>query len=1154
MLAFGIQAMKEFSDFRRELSTYVKSLDGRTESTRRSRFQDLLRDYFDIRADELEASLNVGGHGSRILGRVDALAGNVIFEFKKQLTAGALDEARNQLLKYVRALSTAGDSRRYTLIATDGNSFQPFVWDGVSTTIEAFDRLVVFGEEGEKAYHWLDDWVASRINLQRAPPEARSVGEALGLESSVFLQSIGILRGEWSKLKRDHELSYDEWRRSIVQVYGSNLATEELFLRHTYITTVAKVLVYYTLRPDEARQKVRTDSAIREILGGADFRRFGVLNLSEKDFFAWLGEQPGGLQIIKGLLDACSSWDFHVIAEDLLRTLYQELIDPLARHDLGEFYTPLWVAQMVVEEALPKAGLSIIDPACGSGTFLVAAVLRKISQGETIDQILDEVVGIDIHPVAVVVARTSYLLALQPLLPHRTGRSGSFSIPVYLSDSIRPQKPGFRQALDVPGTKVECFSLEVPNPKGPATIVSVPWSLVRGPAAEPILDSMEQVVAAGTWGAVEAVATVALGNLSPKERLAHLTILHHAFDAICRLHRETPPRNQIQVFLIRNYFRPSVLAGRFDRVVGNPPWIVFNSLKDRGVQDSVRAAYEEERLLPIESLGALITQLDVSALFFVRAAKTYLKDGGRIRFLLPQPVFSGMQYSGFRSISRGLPFDHVWDLADVRPIFKSVQTCVVGATLGNYHRAMKDPIPCERISGNLPAKALSLVDAKPHLNFLQTELRPVTEAYVWAFPEQDVSLLEAGRSFYFDKVRNGATLFPYGLVLSDIEVDPQLGVAVDSPAIKSSLRGQRQPRKPWKGIDIKGSTEGRFLFEVATMSEIVPYGTLELPTAALPILPLPGGDGARAMDSPALRAEGFARLAEYFQKQEEIWNSHHVEGQKAGTGTLLQQIDFRNKLSNHPFGKGYFVVIPTSARVVLAAVLKQGPRDVHVGSTLVPVQGVVIDHGNNYFFTKSKSEANYLCAFLNSGPVNAVTKPETLRGRDTERNTYREPLALPIPQFNPGSPLHVELAALGEACASRVRELMRGELQTLVLKAHIPHAFGELRMKLKDAIAPNQAQIDLLATRILKDAASQAVATEDETIPQTPEDTSRSGRAALLSRAGPTIRLRSKSSLNERVRAKRRKKTRVIRKATKHRRASRSRGLYPETESLSDRV
>lgn len=82
-------------------------------------------------------------------------------------------------------------------------------------------------------------------------------------------------------------------------------------------------------------------------------------------------------------------------------------MDPKDRHDLGEFYTPDWLCERMIAELLPSSGfVSVIDPACGCGGFLRAAIshLRRsdagLSQQKLLQQMLNHVGGIDIHPLA----------------------------------------------------------------------------------------------------------------------------------------------------------------------------------------------------------------------------------------------------------------------------------------------------------------------------------------------------------------------------------------------------------------------------------------------------------------------------------------------------------------------------------------------------------------------------------------------------------------------------------------------------------------------------------------------------------------------------------------------------------------------------------
>ncbi len=111
---------------------------------------------------------------------------------------------------------------------------------------------------------------------------------------------------------------------------------------------------------------------------------------------------------------------------DLFLLLYQTVFPRAVRHATGEYYTPAWLARAMLDEAgySGQAGCRLLDPACGSGVFLMEAIRRIRDQAEPADslhRILTGVVGFDLNPLAVLTARANFLIAIRDLLP--TARS-----------------------------------------------------------------------------------------------------------------------------------------------------------------------------------------------------------------------------------------------------------------------------------------------------------------------------------------------------------------------------------------------------------------------------------------------------------------------------------------------------------------------------------------------------------------------------------------------------------------------------------------------------------------------------------------------------------------------------------------------------------
>ena len=78
-----------------------------------------------------------------------------------------------------------------------------------------------------------------------------------------------------------------------------------------------------------------------------------------------------------------SSEEIHVLGR-LYETLLREMRD--AAGDSGEFYTPRPVVRFMVEALAPKLGETVLDPACGTGGFLVESFTHLEKQADTVEK------------------------------------------------------------------------------------------------------------------------------------------------------------------------------------------------------------------------------------------------------------------------------------------------------------------------------------------------------------------------------------------------------------------------------------------------------------------------------------------------------------------------------------------------------------------------------------------------------------------------------------------------------------------------------------------------------------------------------------------------------------------------------------------------
>lgn len=124
-----------------------------------------------------------------------------------------------------------------------------------------------------------------------------------------------------------------------------------------------------------------------------------------------------------------NAFNFQRLDRDLLGDLYQKLLPRDLRKRLGEFYTDEEVVDYILQrtgfvQAARTGAPTILDPACGSGTFLVRAAYhliegarsRGVSDDEALRLVQDCVHGLDINDFAVFITRVNLLFVVFDLM------------------------------------------------------------------------------------------------------------------------------------------------------------------------------------------------------------------------------------------------------------------------------------------------------------------------------------------------------------------------------------------------------------------------------------------------------------------------------------------------------------------------------------------------------------------------------------------------------------------------------------------------------------------------------------------------------------------------------------------------------------------
>jgi len=649
-------------------------------------------------------------------GRIDALYGHVVIEYKapgKLLREPDVARAKEQLIGYIR--EEAEVEGRFKLFL------------GVILA----DRIG-FVRYDEKSKTWLlrGPYDLNRETVLRLVEAIRglrrkklAVDELLkdfGPKSDTAVSMVNVLYGKVTSSKSPKvEALFNDWKRLFSQVcayspeklkgleaeYGLSGKVDYsalLFAVHTYYALVMKLLAAevaylfgagkwlksYVAELEDANMKGLDafKRTLEDLESGGVFRKFlNITNFIEGDYFSWYLEEldQETANRIAGLAKRLSDYEPATpvlepeYTRDLLKRLYQNLVPKNIRHDLGEYYTPDWLAEFLLNEVgltvesfekiaqdendLTKPlDLRILDPACGSGTFLVLTMKRFREYAEEhylkevlISHLLRNVVGFDLNPLAVLASRTNYLLAIADLL---TYAKGPIEIPIYLADSLLVETRATLTGISyVIRTYVGVFEL--------------PKSVVDKGLLGKLLEAVDRYVRL-RYKCEEFKQVIKEELKLSEDELRLIAELYKSF-----LQLEKDGKNHVWTSIIRNAFAPLTIVGsygKFDCVIGNPPWVLWDNLPS-DYRDSTKSLWQGYGLFTLSGLAARHGggKKDVSVLFTYTCIDKYLKDQGIFGFLITQSVFktkgAGEGFRRFKVRSVPLTVRKVHDFVAVKP-------------------------------------------------------------------------------------------------------------------------------------------------------------------------------------------------------------------------------------------------------------------------------------------------------------------------------------------------------------------------------------------------------------------------------------------------------------------------------------------------------
>ena len=954
------------------------------EANVQGELHSLLQDLFPALSSSELAMEKPAGDGA-----IDVYCRNVVFETKRPGGLDGRSDAETpeaQAVRYLDALTAQPDlftmqGIGWRACVTDGREWHFYDYNPDAPEerrlIPARSLNLIHPDDDDILLGYLYDFVNRTVKL--APPTDNQEW-AENLAQQYIALAAACEPSPAYDVKR--ALWRDVLRGAYLTPPDESAAERSLFARHTLLVIIARA-VAETIRPAGA-----------EIID-----RETRHNILAEGFAAWVLDAPDadGATLLNNTAAEVARYEWSSQNRDALKDLYHAVIPRSIRHDFGEYYTPDWLARAVCEEVMDPqwrreviaAAASgrlrtpaVLDPSCGSGTFLYHATQLLLEEARQLPELAHSpqlqaeivnrlVAGIDLHPVAVELAKTTKLLAFGDMAIYADIENSS---EVYLGDSLQWETLRNRALFELG----DLVTIPTDDPDAP---LRLPRNFLLSESFLPRLRQVFDYARRPEYPGMD-------------DALAALLQLNTGFekDAIAEIHRRFrvyigEGRNHVWHWYISNLVQPYRLTQQpVSRIVGNPPWVVYNTMSTER-QDSFRQQAQDRNLWA----GAhLATQNDIAATFAATCIDFYLQPGGRFGFVLPYAALRARHWAPFRAGAWSLPetsgrqptlvdlSQDAWDLMNLNsPPFPQANSSVIfGAKLSPASRAQAVPLSgVQEISNAGPINPkMPWDEVSPKLIFT-AQTRHAT----------------APSQAYSSVFRNGATLFPQPLVVFE---------EIRESGLDKIYFTTRPGKGVWQGLQRHGRIEERFAKPALFSRLLLPFGAIGHNYIIAPF----ARDG-RSLEPGFPQGDDAIDFRAYWDIA--AYDCQRLTGPRP-PHTLLDRIDYQGKLSSQlALGPAQKIVYQRSGAWLMASV--------------IPGQ-IIADGTLNWYASDSVDELHYLAAIFNAPALADFYKNYC---RASDRHFQMSPVQnLPIPQFDAGNEHHANLAMQSQAAHARVAALV----------------------------------------------------------------------------------------------------------------------------------
>ncbi len=998
---------------------------GDSENDIRTAFRDFIL-HTEIIGDESEIKTEVPPATDSIK-RVDMYTRNTYIEFKTNLIVnGQIDPGYvSQLDGYLLESDKSGWGIQNGIL-TDGKHFlKRNIGESILPLTGNPSHTYDQPKLGPRLREYLYDII--NTDTRNIAPEPEMLTKHLALGSDLLTQATALLKDTHDANRDNPTVAVKRklWQDLLEVALGQDSTGDPdtadwLFIRHTYLTTLIALILqsYFDIDIEHAAETDPKSLVNGETLS-AHTNLKGVI---ESDLFQWSAE-IGDIEYIRAIARKVAQFDWSKRADELAAILYQNTITPEERRKMGEYYTPRWLAETVVKELITDPQNTVaMDPSCGSGTFIECLVQNIIDHSynqhpiDTLRKLQTNVIGIDLHPVAVQLAKATWVLNSHEVInaARYGGYKDDIAPPIYLGDSLQLRYE--RNVLTQPGHISLRTTEQLPGETEPVTF-GIPMSLAQqSDRFDPLLLDLAQAVVQDS-DTDDVLDQHQITDKVERTAMSQTAVQMQKLQAI--------DRNHVWAYYLRNMVRPAVISEqRVDAIVGNPPWLTYSRSSDIVREELVNLS---QNVYGIWAGGKQAPNQDIASLFFSRVTDLYLKPDGMIGMVLPHSALRSGQHLKWRG--------GYWlgqDASNPREV------AVDFTTKTPYDLDNLEPNSFFPIASAVVFAKKRTIGKESDKNRRQTRPLAPGNVEIWRGPTntplvtRNVETLHHDdgefHSPYADVAMRGADVFDRRLYF--VRTEPNKTKMAAPGTFITYPRTSGQDKKKYDVSALHGNpVHEDNLFDVYLGESIAPYVTLPPLTAALPIdkpsmtVPLDNSQRPANTKSSVVKHNACeidvtkldTRMQSRWKRMSALWDANKGKNNKK---SLYQNLNYLSKLTSQL----EWLRDPGDRPVRIAYTANGAPT-----AAMISNDKAIIDTKLYQVSCRDLNEAYFVLAIINSNTLAKAAKPFCPTNWAKEiRDLHKHLWKLPIPAYDPNDSDHVDLSRLGKRAATEAEKMITG--------------------------------------------------------------------------------------------------------------------------------